>query len=129
MESGRPEIESSQPPPDKPIRCAKCGHQNAPRISVCESCGAHLYVTCQNCGHRNERSRSRCVECRHKLHRSWFKRLARKKGKISLLQVALLVIGILLGLAVVVYFSELRVPEPESRWIPSSGPFPARALA
>ena len=65
----------------------------------------------------NERARARCTECKHVLHRSWLKRAARlfrKDDKLSLVQVILLVAAILLGMGLIVFFSDFHLPEPES---------------
>ena len=100
------------------VLCAKCEHLNVQSRNVCEFCGAHLHVVCHSCGHRNERVRTRCVDCGHRLHRSWTSRLTNAFGKdrkMTVIQTVLLVIGILVGIAVVVLFSkvsEIGLPEP-----------------
>jgi uncharacterized membrane protein YvbJ len=117
-----PERPTDEARAEAEIRCAKCGHRNQRRSNVCESCGAHLHVVCHRCGHRNERSRSKCTECGQKLHRSWLTRASRgilgKNRKLTLLQVILLLIGILVGFAVIYYFSNFKPQEPEGHYAP-----------
>jgi hypothetical protein len=104
------------------VTCAKCEHLNPHGHSTCEVCGAHLHVVCHHCGHRNERVRTRCSECHHHLHRSFWKRLSHrltgKKGKISLFQIILLLIGILIGIGAIIFFAEMRLPEPQAFYAP-----------
>jgi hypothetical protein len=107
-------IEQSRP--GRAVLCAKCEHLNPHDRSVCERCGSHLYVVCHSCGSRNERVRSRCIDCSRKLHRSWFGRLLQalfgKNRKMSLIQTVLLLIGILIGIAVIVLLAEFKLPQP-----------------
>ncbi len=94
------------------VTCAKCEHVNPHGRSVCERCGAHLHVVCHHCGHRNARSRTHCKECGHKLHRSRLKRLTRAVfGKDTKgLQALLLIVAILAGVAVIIFFAEFELP-------------------
>src|ERR1043165_1246686 len=107
-----PEKPTEQPRSAPGVRCAKCGHDNAHRRNVCENCGAHLYVVCHSCGHRNERSRTHCLECTHKLHRSLTAKISRGLFGTDkrLVQLVLLLLAILLGLGLIVFFSQMRVP-------------------
>jgi uncharacterized paraquat-inducible protein A len=103
---------TDESPSQSGVACAKCEHINSRGRSVCERCGAHLYVLCHSCGHRNERFHTRCPECGHKLHRSPVKRAVRaflgkdKKGA----QVLLLVLAILIGIALIIWLTNLRLP-------------------
>jgi uncharacterized membrane protein YvbJ len=100
------------------IACAKCGQSNAHHRNVCEACGAHLHVSCQRCGHRNARIEKVCHECGQSLHRNWLRRACRgfssKHGRLSLLEIVLLLLAILAGIAIIVFLAELRVPPPET---------------
>ena len=110
-----PEKPTEHAPARSGVLCAKCEHLNVQSHNVCEFCGAHLHVVCHSCGHRNERVRTRCVECGHRLHRSWLRRLTLlfgKDRKMSVIQTILLIVGILIGIAAIVFFSEFRIPEP-----------------
>ena len=117
MKMSGPEKTTKEPQSDRAVLCAKCEHLNPHGRNVCEECGAHLHVVCHNCGQRNERVRTRCLECDHKLHRTWIGRLSHaffgKDRKMSLIQTALLVIAILIGICVIVYFSNWSPPPPE----------------
>jgi hypothetical protein len=92
------------------VACAKCGHLNPHGKNVCDKCGAHLHVVCHHCGYHNVRARARCIECNHQLHRSWFKRVSQrlsgKRGKISLFQIILLILGIAIGLLAIIYLPQ-----------------------
>jgi hypothetical protein len=59
---------------------------------------------------------SRCAECGRSLHRSPLKRLRRSlsqgKRKLILLQAILLIIAIMVGWKLIVFFAEFRMPEP-----------------
>jgi hypothetical protein len=108
------EKQTEHVPSRQGVLCAKCEHLNVRTNNVCEYCGSHLHVVCHNCGHRNERVRTRCIDCGHRLHRSWLSRLSNSFGKnrkMSLIQTVLLVLGILIGIAIIVFFSEFRIPE------------------
>jgi len=107
-------IERATAPVHAGVVCAKCEHLNAHGRNVCEACGAHLHVVCHNCGHRNARVSLHCVECGHKLHRSLARRLARrfpgKNGKMSLWQIILLIVCVLVGIGVIIFFDRMPAP-------------------
>jgi hypothetical protein len=111
-----PEKSTEQSHSSRAVLCAKCEHLNPHGMNVCERCRAHLHVVCHNCGQRNERVRTRCLECNHNLHRSGFGRLIRsffgKDRKMSVIQTTLLIVAILIGFAMIVFFS--------SSWNPPS---------
>ena len=104
------------------VVCAKCEHSNPHGCNVCEACGAHLHVVCHHCGNRNPRIQARCLECNHSLHRSRARslshRLLGKNRKITTLQLVLLLLGILIGAAAIVFLADMRLPQPESSYAP-----------
>lgn len=69
------------------VVCAKCAQLNPNGRKICESCGAHLFVTCQHCGHRNQRIAPQCSHCGTRLHRSfwrrWRKKLFTDRGRLK----------------------------------------------
>ncbi|MEK7685578.1 MAG: zinc ribbon domain-containing protein [Verrucomicrobiota bacterium] len=101
---------------ERGLVCAKCHRLNAAGGKVCKHCGAHLFVTCPDCGHRNERVMARCGSCGRRLHRSWWRRLKKrlflKSQNVTPLQLALLVLGVLVGFAFIVFLLEFKVPAP-----------------
>jgi hypothetical protein len=113
MKMSGPEKLTEQTRSHPGVLCAKCEHVNAHGRNVCESCGAHLHVVCHSCGHRNERARTLCSECGHKLHRSWGRRANRLVfGKDKrVIQVILLILAILIGAALIVFFAGLSFPQ------------------
>ena len=116
MKMSGPEKPTESTQSSRAVLCAKCEHLNPHGLNVCERCAAHLHVVCHSCGHRNERVRTRCLECDHQLHRTSIGRFAQslfgKDRKMSVIQTTLLVIAIVVGIAVIVFFSELRLPQP-----------------
>jgi hypothetical protein len=96
------------------VLCAMCEHLNPLGRSTCEFCKAHLYLACSRCGSRNARVQSRCSQCNRELHRSilsriWHAPLGRQR-RMTILQAVLLVLAIITGLALIVFFAELRLP-------------------
>jgi hypothetical protein len=81
-----------------------------------------LHVVCHHCGQRNARAQARCSECGRKLHRSWFRRFESrvlgKRKKVTWLQLGLLLLGILVGAALIYFLAEFKLPQPESFYAP-----------
>jgi len=98
---------------DRGVLCAKCEHLNPRRVSACERCGGHLYVSCVDCGHRNERVLSRCAACRRRLHRGSLERLTRrlvgKNFAVTPMTVFLFLAGIALVFGLIVLVSNFKL--------------------
>lgn len=99
------------------VACPKCEHVNSAEKHTCRRCGAHLYVSCTKCGARNPRVRSSCLDCGQRLHRSRWSSLDRRfsrltRGKVKLMHIFLLILGIALAYKVVVYLAEYQPPPP-----------------
>jgi hypothetical protein len=98
------------------VLCAKCEHLNPPGLSTCEFCNAHLHLLCSYCRQRNARVQSCCSQCGRSLHRSFWSRgwqaLFGRERKMHLVQAILLALAILAGLALIIFFSEFRLPKP-----------------
>ena len=100
---------------DRGVLCAKCEHINPRKLSSCERCSAHLYVTCVDCGHRNERGFTRCKECGRRLHRRLGERLVRRivgpNFAIKPLHVLIFCAGIALVFGVIVFVANIHLPD------------------
>ena len=99
------------------ILCAKpkCRKPTPRGHRRCMHCGAHLYVTCNECGHRNVRVAANCTHCGHHLHRSFWRRLAKRYPKIAPFHILLIAVIFALGLAFVFLLPKVleRLPQPE----------------
>lgn len=95
------------------IACAKCGHDNDPGLSHCNSCGSHLYVVCLECNRRSERTERRCAHCGARFHGSRVKREMRVASmqvrRMGWLHFILIVAAIILGFAMIVGAMNFRI--------------------
>jgi hypothetical protein len=80
------------------LLCVKCEHLNLATDTLCQICGADLFMICLQCGSRNERVRSRCTQCRQSLSYTWWRRFlsrwtGRKNSAMVLVQALFLHVG------------------------------------
>lgn len=50
-------------PADKPQKCLKCQHENAPRADACAKCGTALLVSCPKCDGKKPVADAACTSC------------------------------------------------------------------
>ena len=83
------------------VLCAKCEHLNPPQSSICNRCGAHLFLTCKACGQSNLRVLTRCTACNKRLHADFLARFERGRGRK---RKSTLVVLLVLGLVALLFF-------------------------
>jgi hypothetical protein len=76
--------------------CYKCGHENPPKVDVCQACSAHLYLVCRKCHHRNFRALGSCEKCGDRLRAAPWKKLRKKlfrsEGKIKPVEIIIAIV-------------------------------------
>jgi len=106
-----PNIENKNNRAERRVLCPKCEHLNALERDVCSRCGTRLYICCRHCGTKTDRAHPSCRGCGKPLPTSVWASIKsdfkRSLGKLRIEQIILLVLGIGLGFALIVYFIEM----------------------